>query len=1319
MEDLNLQLSNLATTIGNDVQDLRQTRGDLNKLKTTHKSTLVGALNELFERPSGSGGGGTGVPSDVRNAVKSALADPDFVRLLLDARAESLKNSVTQTLRLAAEVGTYYLEDAFDEDERTKIMSGHYLTNEDPNVNHAVKIQEFINKIPNGSLIKAYRGSWFQLAKNRGYKPETFGADGRNINKGGFPLVVDGLQPCVFIHGKQDLVFDFTGAGFIVDKLGQTAFMLGTEGSKNHTIVHTGKVRTRPYLKVGYVGGRTGLFPPIDRWSAEKPWEGSGFAAKGAAEVGFNTTVFRHELSTYDNNCANTNTIYTKDKTKTYTDMRARSHDYQSAGGYFGDGDPLKSSTPNQFPQDDGTVAETWGTWRGAHFGGDYGNAWQINGDEGTTIHYFDVAGFMGDAVLYGRLGQLNGEQFSPNDEEGAKERNLVAINQTILGGTAHGHYVGYVGVQRGINISVSGVKCPNSKCGHPDWHPQHSRFETGESIDPGYGFHTSRYMPMNNITVFNNDFGECARKVIDAHCGNNFRIFNNKGYGGNFGVSIVIEERFAGTDNNGPSASNYLHESVFDISNNFFTSAVIGIHLNNGSEGIGKRKKEIANGTVGAWWLRGRVRVKDNTVRAPSGLTYNYGHNGFTIDGNDFMFRTPKGDPYGACHINAITVTNGGSGYTTPPEVIIEGGGPAARHVRARALIGDGQVKSVVIEKRGTGFVNVPTVRFEGGEGTGATATATIRQIFIGMVFGDDTGKGRGPGLGDIITNNRVANSREGNYSYSFTFGDLKGASIFGNRADVTPYTKVSENFGKPYVSENPYNSGIDSVGFRWFGKNLGSYYVNNATLNQLTEAVTFEKPTDPSPGAGSTSSGDSSSAAGKLGALRMKFDMTDVVGHNVFSNADTSISPYPGTLKYTPKDFTDFISTDQSIKVIHAKLLNEQATVGITPYLNAPFDGSVSTVILPIKIDSFGKNKVSTLLGYGTEAYGLLSTADNNTFAVKSPLYVNGSIKQVSDNVQLEKNKWYVLAIKAHIAGDYLVFGGNQIGNNSMNAVFGEGILVYRGIDLSDRQIYDIVNSEAYKTKYAIEVAAEAPHEAPITSGATNGGTANGGSSSDSNGSTPGGSGPAPVIPPAAPGTVLSLYREGGTELKPHRAVIANSRFDPKIEILHNQSEPHYFSSKVFNNQTTIGTHAEISEMPIPVHSAGHIVVAPVRLHGLGRNNVGFVMGATTEGNGGAFTVGKSKAGHFSFMKADTVRMNGQTPLDDIPPNKWFIASFIARTNGDKVNLGTGYNSNNTATVDVGTDLKVFINVTNLNDPAVTAEVQKQMEKWRSLIE
>lgn len=75
---------------------------------------------------------------------------------------------------------------------------------------------------------------------------------------------------------------------------------------------------------------------------------------------------------------------------------------------------------------------------------------------------------------------------------------------------------------------------------------------------------------------------------------------------------------------------------------------------------------------------------------------------------------------------ISTITINTAGSGYTTVPTVTITGGG-ATTAATATATIASGKVTAITITGSGQFYTSAPTVTISGGNGSGATATATI----------------------------------------------------------------------------------------------------------------------------------------------------------------------------------------------------------------------------------------------------------------------------------------------------------------------------------------------------------------------------------------------------------------------------------------------------------------------------------------------------------------------------------------------------------------------------------------------------------------
>ena len=80
---------------------------------------------------------------------------------------------------------------------------------------------------------------------------------------------------------------------------------------------------------------------------------------------------------------------------------------------------------------------------------------------------------------------------------------------------------------------------------------------------------------------------------------------------------------------------------------------------------------------------------------------------------------------------VNEVTITAGGSGYTTEPSVQIDPPGtPGGVQALASAFIFNGQVVNIAINNPGSGYTSAPGVTITGGNGGGATATTVLDTV-------------------------------------------------------------------------------------------------------------------------------------------------------------------------------------------------------------------------------------------------------------------------------------------------------------------------------------------------------------------------------------------------------------------------------------------------------------------------------------------------------------------------------------------------------------------------------------------------------------
>jgi hypothetical protein len=106
-----------------------------------------------------------------------------------------------------------------------------------------------------------------------------------------------------------------------------------------------------------------------------------------------------------------------------------------------------------------------------------------------------------------------------------------------------------------------------------------------------------------------------------------------------------------------------------------------------------------------------------DNEVNGPTQLG---------IDAVNQVRKRAYGELLQGKQVISVSITDGGSGYTSAPQVIISGGGGTG--ATTTATISGGVVTSVSLTFLGSGYTTAPTVSFTGGGATrGATATAAL----------------------------------------------------------------------------------------------------------------------------------------------------------------------------------------------------------------------------------------------------------------------------------------------------------------------------------------------------------------------------------------------------------------------------------------------------------------------------------------------------------------------------------------------------------------------------------------------------------------
>jgi hypothetical protein len=204
---------------------------------------------------------------------------------------------------------------------------------------------------------------------------------------------------------------------------------------------------------------------------------------------------------------------------------------------------------------------------------------------------------------------------------------------------------------------------------------------------------------------------------------------------------------------------------------------------------------------------------------------------------------------------VGSIDVVNGGSGYTIPPQVIITGS-TIGNDAVARAIITGGVVTKIEVLYSGTNYITTPVVTVNGGNGSGATAHATLKNettrklkttlVYDRVTYGSNVKEwaaNTSYAPGDILTYNGVAYVVNANFTSSSTF--------LGNDLSIYPASKFKiandriQAYYTPEVGSTGKDFGLLQNGVEYPGVTIeGPMFVDSGGF----DVATFDQsPFDP----------------------------------------------------------------------------------------------------------------------------------------------------------------------------------------------------------------------------------------------------------------------------------------------------------------------------------------------------------------------------------------------------------------------------------------------------------------------------------------
>jgi len=276
---------------------------------------------------------------------------------------------------------------------------------------------------------------------------------------------------------------------------------------------------------------------------------------------------------------------------------------------------------------------------------------------------------------------------------------------------------------------------------------------------------------------------------------------------------------------------------------------------------------------------------------------------------------------------VTAVTVINGGSGYTAPPMVTFSapsnGGTPAS----GTAVLGTGatatQVASVTISSAGSGYTSAPTVTFGAptGGGTTATGVASISPLTQSGFTLIDVTDPTSPHLVDTINGGTASST-----SNFPTTADLVSVSVTSGGSGYTSAPLVT--FGPPT------SSGSTATGFAVLG--TAGQVVSVIVTNSGSGYTTSSAPSVTFTGGGGSGASATATVAARpttnqfLGGSQASFGVSNLLALPFAGSATEVLAVTPTTTFTGTQGFIDEHGTSVNITVVGATARVIQSSTG-----------------------------------------------------------------------------------------------------------------------------------------------------------------------------------------------------------------------------------------------------------------------------------------------------------------------------------------------------------------------------------------------------
>ncbi len=195
---------------------------------------------------------------------------------------------------------------------------------------------------------------------------------------------------------------------------------------------------------------------------------------------------------------------------------------------------------------------------------------------------------------------------------------------------------------------------------------------------------------------------------------------------------------------------------------------------------------------------------------------------------------------------LTSITLTEAGSGYTSPPTITITGGGGNNATAIAQTVSFQYGILTLYVQNGGTGYTSAPTLTISGGGGTGANATAIVQGNTITQVIMTNFGSGYtnasnvtvtitgGGGSNAVIKATVNNNTNQSIATFSGRVWIASGRTLYYSAAgSATDFTSVSA--GSDTIVDSTLHGNIQYL----LAANNFLYFFGDDSINVISDLI------------------------------------------------------------------------------------------------------------------------------------------------------------------------------------------------------------------------------------------------------------------------------------------------------------------------------------------------------------------------------------------------------------------------------------------------------------------------------------------------